>query len=194
MSVTSTYNVPSNGQFKKWTCAAVATDVIPLGIRCKKDSQASNTIQIGLLQFDGLFTTAQTVYLRELLSGGGYAYYDIKTTPHQFTITADIATDETRFALVFESPTTKTIAAQQAFTARLSPNPYTDGFKITVADSLQGIVKVQLYNMLGKLMEETTINASQLGNQSFGKGLSTGVYQAVIIQGGYKQTIKAIKN
>ena len=146
MSVTSTYKVSSNGQFKKWTCAAVATDVIPLGIRCKKDSQASNTIQIGLLQFDGLFTTAQTVYLRELLSGGGYAYYDIKTTPHQFTITADIATDETRFALVFENPTTKTISAQQAFTASLSPNPYTDGFKITVADSLQGSIKVQVFD------------------------------------------------
>jgi len=163
-----------------------------LGIRCKKDSQASNTIAIGLSQFDGLFTN-QSVYLRELLPGGGYAYYDIKAAPYQFTITADIATDENRFALVFVNPTPKMTISEQSITAILSPNPYTDGFRLSMNNAFEGFVNVQVFDLLGKLLEEGQYSSEELHNHNFGNGLCTGVYQVVITQGTCKQTIKVIK-
>ncbi|MDY0089380.1 MAG: hypothetical protein RBR78_03335 [Flavobacteriaceae bacterium] len=70
--------------------------IIPLGFSCKYlGSSGQNTIQIAPSEFDGLFETTD-FWLRESLGGGVFAYHDIKTTPFEFIITADINDDTER--------------------------------------------------------------------------------------------------
>ena len=76
-------------------------EVIPLGFTCKVTG--SSTIQIAASEFDGIFAT-QPFYLRETISPGVFAYYDIAYTPYEFTINSSIIDNTTRFAIVFTIP------------------------------------------------------------------------------------------
>ena len=53
---------------------------------------------------------------------------------------------------------------------------------------------VTIYDLVGKIVSSNKFNYEELINYVFGKSLSSGVYQAVITQGDYKETLKIIKN
>jgi hypothetical protein len=54
-------------------------------------------------------------------------------------------------------------------------------------------LKITIFDVLGKQLSSETMNIDDLENTTFGNGLVTGVYQAVITQGDYTETIKIIK-
>jgi hypothetical protein len=173
-------------------------DVIPLGFTCKFNAAAAtNTIQIAASEFDGLFNTTN-FYLRETLAGGGYAYYDIKTTPYEFPITADVIDNTTRFAIVFTNPTlpkmTSNTPKKDVFSVTMSPNPFDKGFTLQLQSPSKEKVTVTIFDLLGKKISSTDFSFEELPNKILGTNLSSGVYQAVITQGEYKETIKIIKN
>ncbi len=64
---------------------------------------SSNTIEIAASEFDGLSATTD-FYLRITQPDLTYVYHDMKTTPYQFSITADIISNTDRFAIVFVVP------------------------------------------------------------------------------------------
>lgn len=168
------------------------SDVIPLGFTCKIAGTAPNTIEIGISEYDGLFDNVP-IYLRETLTDGSYAYYDIKTSPHQFSIST-IVLDDTRFAIVFSAPPPKT-ANQMTKQYALAgiPNPFNKNFSLDLKTSFQGEVQVNIYDVLGKLIEYGTYTTDDLKNHNFGTQLSSGFYQVVVSQGSQKETVKMIK-
>jgi hypothetical protein len=173
-------------------------DVIPLGFTCKLNTASpTNTIQIATSEFDGLFNTTN-FYLRETLVGGGYAYYDIKTTPYEFPITADVIDNTTRFAIVFTNPTfpkmTSNTPKKELFSVTMSPNPFDKGFTLQLQSPVKEKVTVTIFDILGKKISSTDFSFEELPSKVLGTNLSSGVYQAVITQGEYKETIKIIKN
>lgn len=125
---------------------------------------------------------------------GVFAYHDIKDTPFQFTITADINDDTDRFAIVFTNPLPRPKQPQKdRFNVVAAPNPFEVGVTFEVITQNHAPVKVQLVDLLGKLVEEGEYTVQELQTEQFGKNLSAGVYQAVITQGYHKVVQKIIK-
>jgi hypothetical protein len=198
---------PANDQLtiqgRALTAPFNVNDVIPLGFTCKFNAvAATNTIQIAASEFDGLFNTTN-FYLRETLAGGGYAYYDIKTTPFTFIIdsstpTAEIVDNTTRFAIVFINPSlpkmTDSTPKKEVFSVTMSPNPFDKGFTLQLQSPSKEKVTVTIFDVLGKKISSTDFGYDELPNKVLGTNLSSGVYQAVITQGEYKETIRIIKN
>ena len=54
-------------------------------------------------------------------------------------------------------------------------------------------ITIQIYDLLGKLVEDGQYPFENFREQQFGTKLSTGVYQAVITQGSQKSVQKIIK-
>ena len=169
------------------------TDVFPLGISYKKNTLATNRIQISVSQFDGLFTTTP-FYLRKTLDDGTREYYDIRTTPYEFDITESILDNTSRFAIVYQQLSPKMVSTTSSgFTAAATPNPYSTGFTVAITTTLQGTVHVLLYDVLGKLVETATVPVAELEGHTFGSNVSAGFYTAVVMQGDKKEVIKIIK-
>ena len=174
------------------------TDVVPLGYSCKLNPAAtSNTLEIGSTDFDGLFTTTN-FYLRILQSDTTYAYHNLKASPYQFSITADVFNNTTQFALVFDVPAGATILknaiTESNFKVTMSPNPFDKSFSLQLQSSIKNDVSVTIFDILGKKLSSETMSVENLKNAIFGTSLASGVYQVVISQGENKEVIKVIKN
>lgn len=187
-------NVPLTIQGRELTSPFDTSDVIPLGFTCKlQGTSGTNTIQIVPSEFDGLFETTD-FWLRESLSGGVFAYHDIRTTPYSFTITTDIIDDTTRFAIVFSNPLPRQEQTKKdTFSVLVAPNPFEKGVTFDLITNDSAPIKVQVFDILGKLVEEGVYTVEDIKEQKFGTELSTGVYQAIITQGNQRDVQKIIK-
>lgn len=170
------------------------SDIIPLGFSCKYlGSSGSNSIQIAPSEFDGLFETTD-FWLRENIGGGNFAYHDIRTTPFEFTITADVVDDTNRFAVVFSNPLPRQAQPKKdTFKVIASPNTFEKSITFEVVSDHNSNITIQIYDLLGKLVEEGEYSFKNFTEQQFGTKLSTGMYQAVITQGSQKSVQKIIK-
>lgn len=174
----------------------VVDEVIPIGFTCKRSGSGPNTIQFAASEFDGLFNNTN-FWLRETQQDGSFNYYDIKTTPYNFELpinTPDIIDNTTRFALVFKNTTPRLKEEQNLFNATLSPNPFVHGFAIQLTNPSQEPVTIEIYDMLGKLVEKAICSHNEIESTLFGINLASGIYQAVVTQGGNKQTLRGIKH
>ncbi|MFY7743128.1 MAG: T9SS type A sorting domain-containing protein [Flavobacterium sp.] len=169
------------------------SDVIPLGFSCQYlGTSGSNTIQIAPSEFDGLFETTD-FWLRENIGGGNFAYHDIRTTPFEFTITADVMHDTNRFALVFDNLGGRQQPKKDTFKVIASPNTFEKSITFEVVSDHNSNITIQIYDLLGKLVEEGEYSFESFKDELFGTKLSTGVYQAVIMQGNQRAVQKIIK-
>ena len=127
-----------------------------------------------------------------------YGYHDIKVSPYQFPLTANILDNITRFALVYTLPSgaimLKNALTESSFKVTMSPNPFDKSFSLQVQSPLKEDVTVTILDVLGKKLSCETINIKDFENHIFGSDFASGVYQAVITQGDYKEVIKIIKN
>lgn len=80
-----------------------------------------------------------------------------------------------------------------AFGAVAYPNPFTEDFKLSLNSLNDATIQVQVYDMVGKLLENRTISSSDIQNFQLGKNLSTGVYNVIVSQGSEVQTVRVIK-
>ena len=103
----------------------------------------------------------------------------------------------TQFALVFDVPAGATILknaiTKSTFKVTMSPNPFDKSFSLQLQSPIKDDVTVTIFDVLGKKLSSETMSIEVLKNAIFGTGLATGVYQAVITQGIYKEIIKVIK-
>jgi hypothetical protein len=81
-----------------------------------------------------------------------------------------------------------------AFDVISSPNPFNQTFKLNISTSSEESVTIKVYDMIGKLIEDKTVEASQLENLEIGSKLSTGVYNVIVKQGTNEKTVRVIKN
>lgn len=83
--------------------------------------------------------------------------------------------------------------AQQAFDAVAYPNPFADNFSINVVTSAQQSVNVKVYDMTGRLLENTTADVSKLSTLSVGDRFPSGVYNVIVSQGDEVKTLRVVK-
>jgi hypothetical protein len=170
------------------------SDVIPLGFSCQ-NMGGVNTIEIRASEFDGLFLTTD-FWLRINQGGGVYTYHDIKTTPYTFEIGVggDVLEDTTTFAIVFSNPLPRNAQTKkEAFKVIASPNTFENSVIFEVITAEQTTIKVQIFDLLGKLVEQGDFSVESIKDHLFGTQLSTGIYQAVITQGNQRDVQKIIK-
>lgn len=170
------------------------SDVIPLGFSCQ-NMGGVNTIEIIASEFDGLFLTTD-FWLRINQGGGVYSYHDIKTTPYTFQIPigGDVVDDTTTFAIVFSNPLPRQAQPKkEAFKVTASPNTFENSITFEVITAEQSTINVQIFDLLGKLVEQGDFSVESIKDHLFGTQLSTGVYQAVITQESQKSVQKIIK-
>ncbi|MBP8156902.1 MAG: T9SS type A sorting domain-containing protein, partial [Flavobacterium sp.] len=74
------------------------------------------------------------------------------------------------------------------------PNPYTQSFKIDIQTNNMADVKVKVYDMIGRLLEQKTISFNQLSNVEIGHSYPSGIYNVAVTQEGKVKTLQVIKN
>lgn len=73
------------------------------------------------------------------------------------------------------------------------PNPFGEGFKLKSDMNSADPVTVKVYDMLGKVIEEKQVIASELSKQELGTSYQAGLYNVMVVQGNQQQTIRVIK-
>ena len=81
----------------------------------------------------------------------------------------------------------------QDFYAFAYPNPFADNFKIDLISGSKTEIKIRVYDMLGKLLEEKITEKSKLSEYEIGAKYSSGVYSIVVNQDDNFEVIKVIK-
>ncbi len=73
------------------------------------------------------------------------------------------------------------------------PNPFTNNFKLNVENGSDEDVQIRVYDMLGKLMETSTVKTSDIEAFEIGNRYPTGVYNVIVTQGTETKTQRVIK-
>jgi hypothetical protein len=76
---------------------------------------------------------------------------------------------------------------------KVAPNPYSENFKLSGANSSGGKVGVSVYDMTGRLLEKHEVSSSELSELLLGGNLPTGVYNLIVTQGTEVKTLRVIK-
>lgn len=73
------------------------------------------------------------------------------------------------------------------------PNPFTESFKLDISTCNQEQIIVQVYDIVGKLVESRIINFNDINNIYLGSDLSKGIYHVLVKQGNNNKTIRVVK-
>ncbi|RZJ73578.1 MopE-related protein [Flavobacterium sp.] len=79
------------------------------------------------------------------------------------------------------------------FRAVVYPNPYAESFALDMDVTGEEIVKVKVYDMIGKLVEERQFATELVEMQQFGERYPSGVYNIIVSQGENIKTLRVIK-
>lgn len=80
-----------------------------------------------------------------------------------------------------------------SFTALAYPNPYTDNFHLNITSASENTIEIKVYDMLGKMIESQTIEASEIQNLTIGSNYPSGIYNLNVIQDKNTQSLRIIK-
>ncbi len=73
------------------------------------------------------------------------------------------------------------------------PNPYDYQFSFLMESLSEAVVSIKVYDMVGKLIENREINASDMPMQSLGERYASGVYNVVVTQDEQVKSFRMIK-
>lgn len=73
------------------------------------------------------------------------------------------------------------------------PNPFAANFKLDIKTNSEASIAVRVYDMIGKLVEDKMINASDIQNFELGDQYPSGVYNIVVSQESDTKTVRVIK-
>jgi hypothetical protein len=101
-------------------------------------------------------------------------------------------------ACIISSPINDTVRTtngsfQVDWKAVASPNPFESEFNLSVTSSLPELVEVKVYDMLGKLMIETSVEVDVQTEVQLGSELASGVYNVIVTQGDQIRSLRVIK-
>lgn len=77
---------------------------------------------------------------------------------------------------------------------RAYPNPFTYVFGISFASESEENVSIVVYDMAGRVVEQSIIPANEVSSQVYGQNLGTGIYNVVLTQGENTHKLRVIKN
>jgi hypothetical protein len=97
------------------------------------------------------------------------------------------------FAVTVNSPRSSEISLT-SFGAIAYPNPFADNFMLEVSASTDEMIQVNVYDMLGKLVENHNVNVSDLSTFVIGNKFVSGVYNIEVIQGTQIERLRVVKN
>ena len=93
--------------------------------------------------------------------------------------------------LVFRELPTST--ETNSFDAVAYPNPAVDSFQIDVTTESKEPVLIQVYDLLGRLIENKQTTIDELYNLQLGNSYPSGVYQVIVKQENNLKTLRIIK-
>jgi hypothetical protein len=79
------------------------------------------------------------------------------------------------------------------FEALAYPNPFAENFKLDVKTNSEANIQVRVYDMIGKLVEDKMINASDIQNFELGNQYPSGVYNVIVSQESNTKILRVIK-
>ena len=79
------------------------------------------------------------------------------------------------------------------FNAIAYPNPFENNFNINITSNLESSVRIRVYDMLGKLIEDTNVESTEISNYEIGNNYPSGVYNVIVSQGEYYANTRVIK-
>ncbi|OYU82937.1 MAG: hypothetical protein CFE24_13525 [Flavobacterium sp. BFFFF2] len=82
---------------------------------------------------------------------------------------------------------------ETALTVKAVPNPFETEYVLMAQGGNQTPVQVSVYDMLGKQVEQFSVEASDLENRSLGTNYTSGIYNVMISQGDDQQVVRIIK-
>jgi hypothetical protein len=89
-------------------------------------------------------------------------------------------------------PTTA-ITSESNFDATAYPNPFAANFKLNVTTNSAEALQVKVYDMLGKLIENSVIDPIEVRGFEVGNNYPSGVYNVIVSQGDNIKTLRVIK-
>lgn len=141
-----------------------------------------------LNQFPGLMTNTTYDVEVSMEIGGVYGPYGSMctvTTPNVFKMTPVGHLDSEA----------KVVANEETlpFKAVVYPNPYEANFNIELETSSDDMVHIRVYDMLGKLIENRSVEPSSIASLQLGSTFTSGVYNIIVTQGENTSTLRVIK-
>src|SRR6218665_1533029 len=79
------------------------------------------------------------------------------------------------------------------FKATVAPNPFASEFTLSVTGAGTAAIELRVYDMIGKLVENRSVNVSELENVKVGSRYPAGVYNLIVTQGEHVKTLRVIK-
>ncbi len=73
------------------------------------------------------------------------------------------------------------------------PNPFADSFQLDVRTASEEVITVKVYDMLGRLVEERSAEASAINELQIGASSPSGIYNVIVSQGNEQKTQRVIK-
>ncbi|MES2748275.1 MAG: choice-of-anchor Q domain-containing protein [Bacteroidota bacterium] len=86
-----------------------------------------------------------------------------------------------------------TAKANTLFEVVAYPNPYTESFKLNFETNSEETIHVLVYDMLGKLVEDRNVTASDMETLEIGNNYNSGVFNIIVSQGENAKTMRVIK-
>jgi hypothetical protein len=80
-----------------------------------------------------------------------------------------------------------------SLTVKAIPNPFETEYVLMAQGGNQSPVQVSVYDMLGKQIEQFSVEANELENRSLGGNYTSGIYNVMISQGDDQQVVRIIK-
>jgi hypothetical protein len=87
----------------------------------------------------------------------------------------------------------QTNVAQDIFTVKAYPNPYSDTFKLDVNTTGEEQIGVNVYDMLGREVEALEISVSNITNLEIGLQYPSGVYNIIVRQADNVKSLRVVK-
>lgn len=83
--------------------------------------------------------------------------------------------------------------SNEIFEVKSHPNPFSDNFKLELNTSSNNQVNVKVFDMVGRLIENSVLPYEQANAIEYGSSLNSGIYNIVVSQGDNIKTLRVIK-
>jgi hypothetical protein len=84
--------------------------------------------------------------------------------------------------------------SENVFAVKVSPNPFTTSFSLAIETTSQEKIQINVYDILGKLIESKTVTISDTSSIQLGDKYAVGLYNVILTQGENSRNLKLIKN
>ena len=89
--------------------------------------------------------------------------------------------------------TVETLVDNNVFEVTASPNPFDTNFGMFLNATSTGDVTIRVYDMIGRLVEQRLVKATEVVTQEVGTNYPSGVYNVIVSQGTEVKTLRVIK-